>query len=211
MTGEEQAEDHPTALDSMSDSEPKAAGQEARVNGVSTDYRPARGYSWPPFEPGNLKALRHGGNSPRLIAEKAREVHAALLDVAPYLAEPKFLPAVERYLNAAAREALLHDHVSRLSAEQGAGAVPARVWEQVTSAARLAARLGTDLGLDPIGHARIRALSVTAEASEATLADLAEQGRGTAGFVTYAEKRKPPPTVSGADPPVNDTDSGGTS
>jgi hypothetical protein len=47
------------------------------------------------------------------------------------------------------------------------------VWEQATAAARLAAELGSDLGLDPISHARIRALSSGAEAIEAA-ASLAE-------------------------------------
>ena len=136
----------------------------------------------PDFEPGNGAALKHGAYSGRVIAEKAREVHAALLDVAPYLAESKFLPAVERYLNAAARESLLHEHILTVSNAKGPGAVPSRVWEQATAAARLAARLGSDLGLDPIGHARIRSLSVTAEAAEATLGELMAEGRRTTGW-----------------------------
>ena len=117
--------------------------------------------------------------SPRAIAAKAAEVHAQLIALVPYLAEPKFLPAVNRYLQAAAREALLDSHITALSAEKGTGAVPSRVWEQATAAARLAAKLGSDLGLDPIGHARIRALSTGAEATEASLvhrlADVARQ------------------------------------
>lgn len=121
------------------------------------------------FEPGNIVALRHGAYSPRAIAAKAAEVHAALLEAAPYLDQPRFLPAANRYLEAAAREALLHAHIVAVSAEKGPGGVPSRVWEQATAAARLAARLGSDLGLDPIGHARIRALSSGAEATEASL------------------------------------------
>jgi hypothetical protein len=133
----------------------------------------------PPFEPGNSAALVHGGNSERAIAERAQTVHAELLVVAPYLDEPLFMPALSRYLAAAAREVLLDEHVRQVSAEKGAGAVPARVWEQATAAARLAAKLGSDLGLDPIGHARIRALSASAEASaaSASIADLAAEGR----------------------------------
>lgn len=121
----------------------------------------------------------HGANSERAIAVRAEQVHAELLSVAPYLDEPKYLPAVSRYLQAAAREALLHEHITRLSAEKGPGAVPSRVWEQATAAARLAAKLGSDLGLDPIGHARIRALSVSADATEETLRDLIDGGRAT--------------------------------
>lgn len=131
----------------------------------------------PDFEPGNTVALVHGAYSPAVIAERAQLVHAAILDAAPYLAEPRFLPAVDRYLKAAAREALLHAHIEAVSAAKGTGAVAARTWEQATAAARLAAKLGTDLGLDPIGHARIRALSAGAAASEASLGDLEERGR----------------------------------
>ncbi|MGA9315926.1 MAG: hypothetical protein WBV77_15010 [Solirubrobacteraceae bacterium] len=131
----------------------------------------------PPFEPGNDVALRHGAYSERAIAERAEQVHGELLAVAPYLDEPRFIPAVQRYLSAASREALLDEHIRTVTAEKGAGAVPARAWEQATAAARLAAKLGSDLGLDPIGHARIRALSAGAEATESSLTDLAAEGR----------------------------------
>jgi hypothetical protein len=129
-----------------------------------------------PFEPGHTHSLVHGASSPRVIAEKAAEVHQSLLAAAPYLDEPKFLPAVHRYLQATARESLLHGHIARMSTEKGPGAVPSRTWEQATAATRLAAKLATDLGLDPIGHARIRALSAGAQATEHSLADLAERG-----------------------------------
>jgi hypothetical protein len=137
------------------------------------------GVERPPFEDGNTAALVHGGNSEQAIAERAELVHAELLTFAPYLDEPRFMPALSRYLAAAAREALLDEHIRNVCAENGAGAVPPRVWEQVTAAARLAAKLGSDLGLDPIGHARIRALSAGADASgaAASLAELSAAGR----------------------------------
>lgn len=133
----------------------------------------------PPFQNGNATALVHGANSERAIAERAETVHAELLTFAPYLDEPRFMPAIQRYLSAAARESLLNEHIAKVSADKGAGAVPARVWEQCTAAARLAAKLGDDLGLSPIGHARIRALSAGAGASEASasLAELGAEGR----------------------------------
>jgi hypothetical protein len=131
----------------------------------------------PPFPNGNRAALVHGGYSERAVAERAEQVHAELLTVAPYLDEPKFIPGVQRYLKAAAREALLDEHIRKVSDEKGTGAVPARAWEQATAAARLAAKLGDDLGLSPIGHARIRALSVGAEATEQSLGELAAEGR----------------------------------
>jgi hypothetical protein len=83
---------------------------------------------------------------------------------------------VARYLAAAAREVLLDEHIRKVCAEKGTGAVPSRTWEQVTACARLAARLGSDLGLDPIGHARLKAIAGHAELTQASLADLAERG-----------------------------------
>jgi hypothetical protein len=131
----------------------------------------------PPFAEGNTLALVHGGSSDRKIAEKAILVHKEIATVAPWLDEPHFAPAVARYLNAASRERLLHDYVMQRTAEHGAGSVAPRVWEQVTAAARLAAKLGSDLGLDPIGHARLRAVAANASISAATLADLSAEGR----------------------------------
>ena len=147
---------------------------------MSKDFvrKPPRGYRWPDATPGNLIALKHGANSERIIAERAELVHQELLAVAPHLDHDQFLPAVNRYLQAASREALLHTYITEKSEVDGPGAVSSRTWEQATAAARLAAKLGSDLGLDPIGHARIRALSVSAAATEETLADLAERGKG---------------------------------
>ena len=72
--------------------------------------RPDHAPRHPDFEEGNTFSLVHGGDSPRAIAARAEQIHAELLAHAPYLNEPRFLPAVSRYLQAAAREALLHDH-----------------------------------------------------------------------------------------------------
>src|SRR5664280_988312 len=130
----------------------------------------------PDFETGNDLSTVHGANSPRAIATRAQEVHADLLAAAPYLDQPQWMPAVNRYLEAAARESLLHHHIATLSESKGAGAVPSRVWEQATAATRLAAKLGSDLGLDPVGHARIRALSAGASVDEAAIADLQRRG-----------------------------------
>lgn len=141
-----------------------------------TTHGDKRGYSWETFEPGNSAALVHGANSPRRIAERAEEVHAELLLHAPYLDQPHFLPSVKRYLDASATEALLQEHVEQVSAEKGTGAVPSRVWEQLTAARRLAHQLGKDLGLTPMGHAKIMQLTAGSRA-QADLERLVEKGR----------------------------------
>jgi hypothetical protein len=138
---------------------------------------PARGYSWPPFEPGNVKSLKHGADSPRVIREEAVAVHAHLLEVAPWLDRPEFLPSVARYLAAEVRWQILHTYISQIVTERGAGAVPSRTFEQVTAAARLAAQLGHELGLSPLGRAEVQAAVAKAEIAGATVADLAEQGK----------------------------------
>jgi hypothetical protein len=87
------------------------------------------------------------------------------------------MPAVTRYLRAESRALLLHEHIEKLCAEKGAGAVASRVWEQVTACDRLAAQLGHDLGLSPRGRAEVRKATADAEVAGATVADLAEQGK----------------------------------
>lgn len=49
---------------------------------------PARGYSWPPFEPGHTTTLKHGAKSSRLLewaSPEADALTAAVLAAAPHL------------------------------------------------------------------------------------------------------------------------------
>ena len=138
---------------------------------------PSRNYSWAPFEAGNTVSLVHGANSPRAVQAKAAEVHESLIEYAPYLSNPVFAPQVSRYLEATAREQLLHQHIMDVSEEKGPGAVSSRVWEQVTAATRLAAKLADHLGLSPKGHGELRALAAGAERARAGISTLRAQGR----------------------------------
>jgi hypothetical protein len=139
--------------------------------------RPGHPPRHPDFAEGNTFSLTHGADSERAIEAKAAEVHEQLLELAPWCDRPHFLPSVNRYLQAAGREALLHSHIVRLSADKGPGAVPARVWESATAATRLAHTLAGDLGLTPLGEARLRAVAGTAAVTEVTLSDLMAEGR----------------------------------
>jgi hypothetical protein len=118
-----------------------------------------------------------------VIAAKAAEIRPWIRTVAPWLDEPVYLPAVDRWLRAEARSLLLHDHITKVSEEKGVGAVASRLWEMAAATERLAARLGRDLGLDPTGRARLMATAYGAALNAATLADIREQGRGTKGFI----------------------------
>lgn len=149
----------------------KRGGDSAQL---AAQVRPARGYSWPPFEPGNKAALRHGAYSPSVIEAKAAEFRERLFDVCPWIDPDRDVVAVARFLRAEARALMLHQLILDISAERGAEKVPVRTWEQAAAADRLAAQLGNVLGLDPTGRAR---LQQTVASTEATLADLKDQGR----------------------------------
>ncbi len=118
----------------------------------------------PPFEPGNQIVRRHGTYSPAAIAERAAEVHDALLDIAPWVDEPEYAPSVDRYLKATAREQLAHE------ALMAGGKLVPRLLETATAASRLAWQMGEQLGLTPAGHAKLRVLWGAAAEAERSLA-----------------------------------------
>jgi hypothetical protein len=91
--------------------------------------------------------------------------------------EDVFLPALARYLNAAAREELLNDYIFHMAEKEGVEKIAPRAWESINAATRLAAQLGSALGLDPIGRARLKRLAAEGEISVLSLGDLARQGR----------------------------------
>ncbi|HEX3842657.1 MAG TPA: hypothetical protein VHU85_17835 [Acidimicrobiales bacterium] len=121
-------------------------------------------------------AIKNGARSDRAVDLVAEEVHATIREVAPWLAEDHFAPSVHRYLRAAAREQLLDQFIASTVEAKGAGKVPSRTWEQATAATRLAHTLASDLGLTPLGEARLRAIAGTAAINELSLADLMAEG-----------------------------------
>lgn len=70
----------------------------------------ARGYSWPPFEPGNEVATRHGANSERHVVPLAERIAKELLTAATtpeYLREPSYAAVVRAWSRAEAVVELL--------------------------------------------------------------------------------------------------------
>jgi hypothetical protein len=158
-------------------------GEGFRKDGTSvSEPQAARGYSWPPFEKGNLAALRHGANSERIVSAKAQEIRDLLLQSFPFLAEEAFLEATERYVRAEARAQLLHDYCMEKAEREGVEAVPRTLWQEASRAESNAAKCASDLGLDPAGFARIgRDLGVAGSIGQRLqgpgLAALAADGR----------------------------------
>jgi hypothetical protein len=121
--------------------------------------RPARGYSWAPFENGNAVALRHGAYSPRRVEPLAQElVDQVLSDPGTsYLTASRWRAAVWSWARCEARCQLLSeylmDHADPAGLDAEGNISPAlRALSKFESAA-LAHR--ARLGLDPLSAARL--------------------------------------------------------
>jgi hypothetical protein len=136
--------------------------------------RPARGYSWPPFEPGNRfgeLSVRHGAYSPRVVGQRAEIVRAELLELAPALGEdPESASPLSLYCRSVAREELGHEAIERAAAE-GRDISP-RLLEATTAAARAARELGDSLGIGPRAAAELRQIRAQ---TALTMSELARQ------------------------------------
>lgn len=132
----------------------------------------ARGYSWPAATPGNTIAVRHGANSVKAIAAVAAELRPRLFDIATHLDPVLDVIAVDRFLRCEARSLMLDNYLIEM-VDQEASAKLVSVHEQATAASRLAAHLGTTLGLDYRSRMQLR----RTEASTEALEDVIEAGR----------------------------------
>ena len=140
----------------------------------------ARGYSWPPFEPGNEVATVHGAHSERRVGPLAEQIATALLthpETPPYVREPSYAAVVRAWSRAKAVVELLwrwlaeHDSDAALAdlttteedAEFGKGTASKRttsrhvesVLTQLHRHEVRAMNLRSRLGLDPLSRARL--------------------------------------------------------
>jgi len=116
----------------------------------------ARGYSWPPFEPGNEAALTHGATSPRYIEPRAAEIAEAILsaeDMAD-LTSPRYRLDV---LALARAEAQIERLDKWLGSEVGDLSDTRRLaaYGLLDKAERRAAGCRTRLGMSPLARARL--------------------------------------------------------
>lgn len=144
------------------------------------DNRGARGYSWPPFEPGNEVATRHGAHSERHVGPLADRIAAALLadpDTPRYVLEPSYAAAVrawsrseavvqllwnwlaEHDLDAAMTDLTSTDEDSVISKGRASKQTTSKRIESVLTQLHRhevrAATLRARLGLDPLSRARL--------------------------------------------------------
>ncbi len=136
--------------------------------------KPARGYSWPPFEPGNTASTRHGIWSKRQVDPLARDLATGLLsDRDDLSAYPELVMAWAR---AEARSLLLADwFVQRgLFDDEGAERPGVRFIHQFE---RLAADLRAQLGLTPGSEADLARARTDAVRGQFDLEAIAATGR----------------------------------
>lgn len=125
---------------------PGPSGEESRA-GREGGGRPARGYSWAPFQPGNVAGLRHGAGSERKVSPIASRLAAELAETAPWTSRPAFAASVAAWSRAEARVSLVagwldeHGLLDPDGEPRGAAAFLVKLESQ---AANLRARLGLD-------------------------------------------------------------------
>jgi hypothetical protein len=138
----------------------------------------ARRYSWEPFKPGNVLAVKHALYSDREVHPLAADLAQRVLSERPELAAYPY--AVSRWARAEARAAMANFWLDVLDfvALEGGEAVPRERWlREVRSDERRAAEEAARLGLDPTSEARLRRDASQAGLNLVALDELTEQGR----------------------------------
>ncbi|HVV76332.1 MAG TPA: hypothetical protein VHC43_09880 [Mycobacteriales bacterium] len=146
--------------------------------------QPARGYSWPPFQPGHELSLKSGAWSPKHVDPLALELleEVASDPSTAYLGQPAFAGTLRLWAFAQARAELYAEWLAKLPFEEQVRApkgsrnnrAPIEIWRALaTSAANLAAQLG----LTPLARARLGRDVATAESAAAAVDRVREAGR----------------------------------
>jgi hypothetical protein len=114
---------------------------------------PARGYRWPPFQPGNEKGKRHGAWG-REVQPLADALVAELAEHAPWSGRPAFAASVAAWARAEARCVLVGRYLDEegMLTEQGEPRPAAKFLLEVE---RSAANLRARLALDPVSLAKL--------------------------------------------------------
>jgi hypothetical protein len=151
---------------------------------ASSGKGPARGYSWPPFQPGHTMSVVHGAWSERAVGPRADAIATAVLEDADFpdhVRSPVFRMSLAAWARAEAVASLLYDYLVTLGPEammtpRLAGTrAPADLWR---AADAHAAKLRSELGLSPVSYAKIaKDLGLAGRAAEDALERMAKAGR----------------------------------
>ena len=133
----------------------------------------------PPFEEGNLAALRNGADSPRMVAPLAQALERALLVVAPWTARPEFAGARASLAWVEAQLVLVQAYLD----EHGLIDADGQPRPPAVRLDRLEARASTlrsELGLTPLALAKLLAklaVFASADGDDVGLEALRAEGR----------------------------------
>jgi hypothetical protein len=133
-----------------------------------------RGYSWPPFEKGNLWQLRHGATVPRIVDPIAEELVEGLLERRPDL--ERFPEALAAWGRAESRCLLLAAWFGDRGLLDGKGQ-PTASAQLLNQSERLASEMRGRLGLDPKSESELAQSQAQAAASVVDLEAIRAQGR----------------------------------
>jgi hypothetical protein len=132
--------------------------------------RRGRGYRWADATPGNTIALKSGIASERAIVARLPETREEVMAEAPWLDDPVYGSAVERYVRIETLFRMLSQWAEGLIERKGAGAVKPYHWIMLERYARTAAQLAEPLGLDPRSRVELEKLMADAGRSRFDLA-----------------------------------------
>jgi hypothetical protein len=134
----------------------------------------ARGYSWAPFEAGNLVALRHGMYSRQVTTSLAEQLVDDLLGREPDLAHPRYRAEVSAWAIAEARAALALALLEQFDFDDERWERADKEWR---GASDRAAKGRAKLGLNPRDHAALVHERASAEHSVVDLDEIRRRGR----------------------------------
>lgn len=132
-----------------------------------------RGYSWPPFEPGNKAAVRHGAYSVEVYGPIARELVTGVLVDRPQLA--RYRTAVAAWADLEARCLVIREHLN----DHGmlADGEPRAAMDLLLKLERQADKARQRLGLDPKADADLARSRLDAERHAVDLEAIQAAGR----------------------------------
>lgn len=137
--------------------------------------RPARGYSWAPFEKGNTIGVRHGARTPRVYAPLAEKLATWLLAERPDL-EPYWV-AVNAWAVAETRAALLREYAEQVGFIDEKGELRPGLLHWISKTEAAAQRASASLGLTPGTHAALQRERADATTATWSVEDALAAGR----------------------------------
>jgi hypothetical protein len=116
----------------------------------------ARGYAWPPFEPGNEAATKHGADSARRIEPIATRLASELAEQAPWTAGGQYAAAVHAWAWTEAQAVLLRKYLDEHGLIDEAGE-PRAASARLDKVETRAVKLREQLGLTPLSMVKLMA------------------------------------------------------